>query len=69
MEAAAACIAYLKQKSEIRRKMPMKKHSFNALFKPLERTASFAAFSAAILITGNASLAAVLHDVDRWVRL
>ncbi len=47
----------------------MKKHSFNALFKLLEKTASFAAFSAAILITGNASLAAVLHDVDRWVRL
>lgn len=45
--------------------MPMKKHSFNALFNLLEKTASFAAFSAAILITGNASLAAVLHDANR----
>ena len=40
----------------------MKKHSFNALFKLLERTASFAAYSVAILITGNACFAAALHN-------
>ncbi len=40
----------------------MKKHSFNTLFNLLEKTASFAAFSAAIIITGNASFAAALHS-------
>ena len=40
----------------------MKNHIFNALFNLLEKTASFSAFSAAIIITGNASFAAALRS-------
>lgn len=43
----------------------MKKQNRRNLFKLLEKTASLVTFSIALLLTGNASLAAVLHIADR----